>query len=61
MNTTVNQLLFAATLLNWIAATNFCDRAVFSNNALYVILGSRREIFATMRLLRTAQNFLARE
>jgi hypothetical protein len=43
---TVNQLLFAATLfrdssvINWIAATNFRNRAAFISNVLYVIFGS---------------------
>jgi hypothetical protein len=64
---TVNQLLFAATLfrdssvINWIAASNFRDQTVSINNVLYVIFGSRREIFATMRLSRTSQNVLARK
>jgi hypothetical protein len=60
---TVNQLLFVATLfrdsfvINWIAATNFRDRAVFISNVLYVIFGSRREILVMVRLREPRDSF----
>jgi hypothetical protein len=54
--TTVNQLLFAATLfrdssvVNWITASNFRNGAVFISKVLYAIFGLRRlgshEIFS---------------
>jgi hypothetical protein len=64
---TVNQLLFAATLfhdssvINWLATSNFRDRAFFIHTELHYTSGSRREIFATVRFSRTSRNFLARE
>jgi hypothetical protein len=63
---TVKQLLFAAILfrdssvVNWIAASSFCDGAVLIK-VLPVIFSLRQEIFATMRLPWTSLNFFARE
>jgi hypothetical protein len=65
--TTVNQLLFATTLfcdssvINWLATSNFRDRAFFNHTELHYTFGSRREIFATMWFSQTSQKFLARE
>jgi hypothetical protein len=61
---TVNQLLFAATLfrdssvIKWLVASNFCDRAFCILRELYKTSGSRREIFAAVRC---SWNFLAHE
>jgi hypothetical protein len=52
---TVNQLLFAATLfrdssvVNWITASNFRDGAVFISKVVNVTFNSRQEIFRSSR------------
>jgi hypothetical protein len=64
---TINQLLFAATLLrdscviDLLTAINFRDRAFFIQFELHNTPGSRREILATLIFSRTSRNFLARE
>jgi hypothetical protein len=46
-----------SSVVNWIAASNIHNGAVFINKVLYVIFGSRQEIFATTMALANLAKF----